>query len=132
MARQAKVLRILWRSASSMTDFLTLPRQRVEVKQKERKDLRQQRKSKKGTCIARVPVVGAGDHDDEDGRDAAQDDDDGQGQESALCVAHGLGRLLHAGHDVRGADLQNTAALAQIRLELLVDFQHIAVKKSAI
>jgi len=35
--RQAKVLRVLWWSASSMTDFLTLPRQRVEVKQKEKK-----------------------------------------------------------------------------------------------
>lgn len=70
------------------------------------------------------------DHDDEDGRDAAEDDDDGQGQERSLCVAHGLGCLLHTGHDVRGADLQNTAALAQIWLELLIDFQHVAVEKS--
>lgn len=34
MARQAKVLRILWWSASSMTEFLALPRQKMEVKKK--------------------------------------------------------------------------------------------------
>lgn len=71
-----------------------------------------------------------GDHDDEDGRDAAEDDDDGQGQERSLRVAHGLGGLLHAGHDVGRADLQDAAALAQVGLELLVDLQHVAVEKS--
>lgn len=73
-----------------------------------------------------------GDHDDEDGRDAAQDDDDGQGEEGSLRVAHSLSRLLHAGHDVRRADLQYAAALAQIWLELLVDFQHVAVEESVL
>lgn len=71
-----------------------------------------------------------GHHDDEDGRDAAEDDDNGQGQERSLRVAHSLGCLLHAGHNVRGADLQDPAALAQIRLELLIDFQHVAIEKS--
>lgn len=71
-----------------------------------------------------------GDHDDEDGGDAAEDDDDGQGQERPLRVAHGLGGLLHAGHDVGGADLQDAAAFPQIRLELLIDFQDVAIEES--
>lgn len=37
VARQAKVLRILWWWASSMTDFLALPRQEVEVKKKKKR-----------------------------------------------------------------------------------------------
>lgn len=82
--------------------------------------------------LARQPCsLFVGDHDDEDGRDAAEDDDDGQGQKRSLRIAHGLGCLLHAGHDVRGADLQDAAALSQIWLELLINFQHVAIKKSA-
>lgn len=73
-----------------------------------------------------------GDHDNEDGGDAAQDDDDGQGEEGSLRVAHSLSCLLHAGHDVRRADLQYAAALAQIWLELLVDFKHVAIKESVL
>lgn len=73
-----------------------------------------------------------GDHDDEDGGDAAEDDDDGQSQEGSLCVAHSLSRLFHTGHDVRRADLQDAASLAKVRLELLVDFEHIPVEKSVI
>lgn len=72
------------------------------------------------------------DHDDEDRRDAAEDDDDGQGQESSLCVAHSLGRLLHTGYHIRRADLQDAATLAQVWLKLLVDFQHIPVEKSVV
>lgn len=84
------------------------------------------------SLLGREDSLFVGDHDDEDGRDAAEDDDDGQGQESSLCVAHSLGRLLHTGHDVRRANLEDTAALAQVRLELLVDFQHIPVQKSVV
>ncbi len=73
-----------------------------------------------------------GDHDDEDGRDAAEDDDDGQGQESPLCVANSLSCFLHTGHNVRGADLEDAAALAEVRLELLVDFQNISIEKSVV
>lgn len=72
------------------------------------------------------------DHDDEDRRDAAEDDDDGQGQESSLCVAHSLGGLLHTGYHIRRADLQDAATLAQVWLKLLVDFQHITVEKSVV
>lgn len=68
-----------------------------------------------------------GDHDDKDSRDAAEDDDDGQGQESSLCVAHSLRRLLHTSHNVWRADLKDASTLAQVRLELLVDFQHIPI-----
>ena len=69
-----------------------------------------------------------GDDDDEDGGDAAEDDD-GQGEERALRVAHRLHRLLHVGHQVRRADLQDASAAAQIRLELLVDVQQLPVQE---
>lgn len=84
---------------------------------------------KHGLLARQVCLLFVGDHDDEDGRDAAEDDDDSQGQERSLRVAHGLGSLLHAGHNVRGADLQDAAALTQIRLELLIDLQHVPVEK---
>lgn len=71
-----------------------------------------------------------GDHDDEDGGDAAEDYNDGQSQECPLRVAHRLGGLLHAGHNVGGADLQDAAALPQIGLELLIDFQDVAIEES--
>lgn len=69
------------------------------------------------------------DHDDEDGWHAAQDDDDSQGQQCPLRVAHGLRLLLHVGHHVRRADLQDSPALAQVGLELLVDIQQFAIQE---
>lgn len=73
-----------------------------------------------------------GNHDDEDGRDAAQDDDDGQSQQSSLGVAHSLSGLLHAGHDVRRSDLKDAPSLAEVRLEFFVDFQHVPIEESKI
>lgn len=70
-----------------------------------------------------------GNHDDEDGRNAAEDDDNGQSQESSFGVAHSLRGLLNAGHDVWGADLKDTASFAQVRLELLIDLQHIPIQE---
>lgn len=69
------------------------------------------------------------DHDDEDGGHAAEDDDDSQGQQSPLGVAHGLRLLLHVGHHVGRADLQDPPTLAQVGLELLVDVQQFAVQE---
>lgn len=68
-------------------------------------------------------------HDDENGRDAAQDDDDGQGQQRPLCVAHRLCSLLHSRHNVRRTDLQNPSSLTQVRLELFIDVQNLPIQK---
>lgn len=73
-----------------------------------------------------LPVA---DHDDENGWHAAQDDDDSQGQQCPLCEAHGLRLLLHVGHHVRRADLQDSPALTQVGLELLVDIQQFAIQE---
>lgn len=73
-----------------------------------------------------------GDHDNEDCRDAAEDNDDCQSEESSLCVANSLGSLLHTGYDVWRAYLEDSAAFTQVRLELLVDFQHIPIEKPEI
>lgn len=69
------------------------------------------------------------DHDDEDGWHAAEDDDDSQGQQCPFCVAHSLRLLLNIGHHVRRADLQDSPALAQVGLELLVDIQQFAIQE---
>lgn len=74
-------------------------------------------------------LLSVADHNDEDGRHAAEDDYDGQSKQRALRVAHGLRLLLDVRYHVWGADLQDASPLPQVGLKLLVDIQQFAIQE---
>lgn len=63
------------------------------------------------------------DDDNEDGWDAEKNYDDSESQQRAFCVAQRLHGFLHILHNVRCADLPDSASPAQVRLELLIYVQ---------
>lgn len=76
-----------------------------------------------------VNLLSVGDDDDQYGGNAADYDDHCQSQERPLSVAYSLHGFLHAGHHLRGPDLQNSSTGWEKRLELFVDVQEFAVKE---
>lgn len=73
--------------------------------------------------------LSVGDNDNQNGRDAADNDDHCQGQQCSLCVAHSLHSFLYTSHHFRGSDLQNPSTGREKRLELLIDVQEFTIKK---
>lgn len=70
-----------------------------------------------------------GDNDNQYGWDTADNDNNCQSQQRPLCVAYSLHSFLHAGHHLRGSDLQNPSTRREERLELFIDVQEFTIKK---
>lgn len=73
--------------------------------------------------------LSVGDNDNQNGWDAADNDDHCQGQQCSLCVAHSLHSFFYTSHHFRGSDLQNPSTGREKRLELLIDVQEFTIKK---
>lgn len=70
-----------------------------------------------------------GDDHDQDGWDAADNDDDCESQQRPLGVANSLGSFLNTRHHFRSSDLQNSSPRWEERLELFIDVQEFPIKK---
>lgn len=69
------------------------------------------------------------DDDNQDGRDAADYDDDCESQQRPLGVADSLDSFLHARHHFRSSDLQDSSSRWEERLKLFIDVQEFPIQK---
>lgn len=72
------------------------------------------------------------DQNDQNGRDTAENDDEGKCQQGPFCVAQTFSSLFNAGHCLRGPDLQNASSFPIMRLEVFVDIKKFAIQKPAL
>lgn len=71
--------------------------------------------------------LSVGNDDDQYAGNAADDDDNREGQQRPLRVAYSLLCFLYTGHYFGGSDLQNPSTRREERLELFIDVQEFAV-----
>lgn len=75
-------------------------------------------------------LLSVADQNHQNGRNAAEDDDEGERQQGPLGVAQTFPSLFNAGHCLRSADLQNASSFPVMRLEVFIDIKQFAIQKS--
>lgn len=68
-------------------------------------------------------LLSVADQNDQNGRNAAEDDDEGKRQQGPFCVAQTFSSLFNAGHCLWSPDLQNASSFPIMRLKVFIDIK---------
>lgn len=72
-------------------------------------------------------LLSVADQNHQDGRNTAEDDDEGQSQQGPFGIAETFSSLFNAGHCLWSPDLQNASSFPIIRLKVFIDIKQFAI-----
>ena len=72
-------------------------------------------------------LLSVADQNHQDGRNTAENDDEGQSQQGPFGIAETFSSLFNAGHCLRGPDLQDASSFPIIWLKVFIDIKQFAI-----